>query len=200
MSEAWIWWVFHGLACQRPYVYKPRHSDIRIGPLTCHRLHRWVSIKVVVADSTKASRELQNIHLITEGTKNKQGSQYISKLLETFVHHGPNGAHQCLVLEFLGPTLATVLTNYNDSHRHLPYETVLRLSRQFLQAIALIHQAGCGHGGMFPTTLLCLLSRSIGSSSTFLCGSLSLTMSRFEHQQCSLFLSQIIQHDRRRAP
>lgn len=114
----------------------------------------------MVADSMKASRELQNIHLITEhtSTKNKQGSQCISKLLETFVHHGPNGAHQCLVLEFLGPTLATVLTNYNDSHRHLPYETVLRLSRQFLQAVALIHQAGCDHGGMFPTTLLYLLS------------------------------------------
>lgn len=146
----------------------------------------------MVADSTKASRELQNIRSIAERTKNKQGSQYISKLLETFVHHGPNGAHQCLVLEFLGPTLATVLTNYDDSHRHLPYETVLRLSRQFLQAIALIHQAGYGHGGMFPTTLLCLLIRSIGSSSGALCDSLSLAMNRFERQQYSLFLSQII--------
>lgn len=168
----------------------------RFALLTCHRLNRWVSIKVTITGSAKASRELQNIRSIMEHTKNKPGSQSISQLLDIFVHHGPNGAHCCLVFELLGPTLATVLQPYYKDNRHLRPETVFKISKQLLRAIALIHQVGYAHGGMCPSTIP-LFAYSIHClNSQVLLGFSFADWSRFEHQQCGLFVSQAVPNNR----
>ena len=129
--------------------------------LTCHSYHRWVSIKVTVANSLESSKELKNIRSLIERTKANPASQSISQLLDAFIHHGPNGAHQCLVFELLGPTLTTVLQFYSEDNEELLTETVLKISKQLLRAIAMIHQAGFAHGGMFPVTICYLPTYSI---------------------------------------
>lgn len=45
-------------------------------------------------------------------------SKYIIQLLDGFLHEGPNGTHQCLVFELLGPTLANIVNLYHHEPRH----------------------------------------------------------------------------------
>lgn len=63
------------------------------------------------------------------------------------MHQGPNGVHQCLVFELLGPSVNRVLNDYHDSEDMLETEDILRMSEQLLEAIQSIHNAGMGHGG-----------------------------------------------------
>jgi len=98
----------------------------------------------MTADSGKESRELRNLRSLAGHSQGK----YIVQLLDEFLHHGPNGSHQCLVFELLGPSLAAVITDYHDGGDSLDPEIVLKLSQQLLQAIAFIHDLGYAHGGM----------------------------------------------------
>jgi serine/threonine-protein kinase SRPK3 len=98
----------------------------------------------MTADSGKESRELRNLRSLAGHSQGK----YIVQLLDEFLHHGPNGSHQCLVFELLGPSLDTIVAEYGEGGDRLEPETVLKISQQLLQAIALIHDVGYSHGGM----------------------------------------------------
>lgn len=89
------------------------------------------------------SRELSTLRSLQQGTV----SAYVPRLLDSFTHTGPNGIHLCLVTEFLGPSLDHVVADYHQGGDRLDPEIVLKLSKQLLQAIELIHGAGYGHGG-----------------------------------------------------
>ena len=97
-----------------------------------------------------------------ERRSHEQSSKYIVQLLDFFDHRGPNGLHQCLVLELHGPTVTDVLTA--KPRRYLDTKVVLRMSKQLLEAIRLIHDAGMAHGGdakpyllfSHPLTQFCL--------------------------------------------
>ncbi|KAL4897599.1 kinase-like domain-containing protein [Aspergillus ambiguus] len=73
-------------------------------------------------------------------------SNYIVQLLDSFTHEGPNGVHQCLVFELLGPSVDQVLADYHESHDKLCAETIIRMSTQLLKAVKFIHGAGMCHG------------------------------------------------------
>ena len=90
-----------------------------------------------MADASQAFQELSNLQLLG-------WSKYIVRLLDSFVHHGPNGQHQCLVFELLGPTVNNVLM---ESCRYPDTKAVLRMSEQLLEAIIFIHDRGMIHGG-----------------------------------------------------
>ena len=111
----------------------------------------WVSIKILTADDTISSRELRIIQSLAAKCNEKgPGSAYIVRLLDHFLHLGPNGTHQCLVFELLGPTLDKIADqyfSYYDPECRLEPETVFRISGQLLKAIAFVHEAGYGHGG-----------------------------------------------------
>ncbi|KAB8217158.1 hypothetical protein BDV33DRAFT_193808 [Aspergillus novoparasiticus] len=67
-------------------------------------------------------------------------------ILSDFSHGGPNGVHQCLVFEMLGPSVDRVLADYCEGHDKLCPETVLRMSTQLLKALKFIHSTGMCHG------------------------------------------------------
>jgi serine/threonine-protein kinase SRPK3 len=97
-----------------------------------------------MADTLQGSDELYNLkHL--ERRSHEQSSKYIVQLLDFFDHRGPNGLHQCLVLELHGPTVTDVLAA--KPRRYLDTKVVLRMSKQLLEAIKFIHGAGMIHGG-----------------------------------------------------
>ena len=107
---------------------------------------QWVSIKILTADSTEHSRELSTLQVLAayvQGIIRKP----IVQLFDEFLHQGPNGTHQCLVFELLGPTLDFVVSDYYAVGDPLEPETVVRLSENLLQAIAFLHEAGHVHGG-----------------------------------------------------
>ena len=110
----------------------------------------WVSIKIMTADATTSSHELDILRSLAKRCHGSLNSWYIVQLLDDFLHRGPNGTHQYLVFELLGPTLDTITSDYsdyNDSELRLEPDTVFRLSEQLLNAVAFVHKAGYGHGG-----------------------------------------------------
>jgi serine/threonine-protein kinase SRPK3 len=98
----------------------------------------------MTADHTNNSRELGNLRYLA-------GCSQIVQLLDDFIHQGPNGTHQCLVFELLGPTIDFIIADIygptGSVEDGLEPKTILRLSEQLLQALALIHEAGYAHGG-----------------------------------------------------
>lgn len=81
----------------------------------------------------------------------------IVQVLDWFIHNGPNGSHQCLVLELLGPTLNDIVGDYIGILMDgdlLDAETMLRITRQLLKAMVSIHGAGYAHGSKFDSRQL----------------------------------------------
>lgn len=102
----------------------------------------------MTADSTKHSHELSTLRSLATHSQGDLCSKYIVQLLDEFLHQGPNGSHQCLVFELLGPTLDMIVSDYHTVGDPLDPETILRLSEQLLQAISFLHEVGYIHGGM----------------------------------------------------
>jgi serine/threonine-protein kinase SRPK3 len=91
-------------------------------------------------------------------------SKYIVQLLDEFSHQGPNGTHQCLVFELLGPTVDAIVEEIYGEELFEP-ENILRLTKQLLQAVSFIHEIGYAHGGMVG----CIhYTRSLRSRSKYL--------------------------------
>lgn len=76
------------------------------------------------------------------------GSNFLVELLDEFTHSGPNGVHQCLVFELLGPSVQIVLADYKTDQERLEPESVFQFSIQLLKAVKFLHSVGMCHGGM----------------------------------------------------
>lgn len=111
---------------------------------------QWVSTNIITADGTQHSHELRHLRSLACHSQGSIYSKYIVQLLDEFLHHGPNGNYQCLVLELLGPTVDFVVEDYqgHGDDLNLESDTILRMSEQLLQAIAFLHGAGYVHASM----------------------------------------------------
>ncbi|KAJ6108902.1 hypothetical protein N7512_008739 [Penicillium capsulatum] len=107
--------------------------------------NQWVSLKIMTAKSAM-SRELQHLKHLERHSHGGLSSNYIVQLLDSFTHEGPNGIHQCLVFELLGPSVDQVLADYHEGHDKLGAETIIRMSTQLLKAVSFIHGTGMCHG------------------------------------------------------
>lgn len=67
---------------------------------------------------------------------------------DSFEISGPNGRHECLVLELLGPSVADYLDAHSYDER-LPGVLAKRVVKQTLLGLAFLHERGIAHGGMF---------------------------------------------------
>lgn len=99
-------------------------------------------------------RKLESHYL--EGPQNRPRT--FVRLLDCFVHEGPNGKHNCLVTELLGPALRDVMSLYKEMGQVFRPDTILRSSRQLFEAIDFAHQAGLAHGGKLRTHLGAVLT------------------------------------------
>jgi serine/threonine-protein kinase SRPK3 len=75
------------------------------------------------------------------------------QLLDHFYIEGPNGKHECLVLEFLGPSVADLLDVRFDDER-LPGTLAKTSVQQALAGLAYLHKYNIGHGGTASGELL----------------------------------------------
>ncbi|KAJ5336345.1 uncharacterized protein N7506_004367 [Penicillium brevicompactum] len=108
-----------------------------------NQLDRWASLKILTADAP-VSRELQNLKLLQ--SQGGLGSNFLVELLDEFTHSGPNGVHQCLVFELLGPSVQIVLADYKTDQERLEPESVFQFSIQLLKAVKFLHSVGMCHG------------------------------------------------------
>jgi len=80
------------------------------------------------------------------------GRNNVPELFDSFEVHGPNGIHQCLVMEPLGPSMAPLAES--DAANRLPGDVAWAVCRQVVNAIAYVHRVGAVHGGLFDPALL----------------------------------------------
>ncbi|MCJ1470982.1 hypothetical protein MMC07_009630, partial [Pseudocyphellaria aurata] len=115
-------------------------------------LSRHVAIKISVSEIWHDDNEVQILEHLSNGPANHPGKKHIIQLLDRFEHEGPNGTHQCLVLELLGPDVLSEAELYSSNR--LPGKIAWEASRQTIQALDYIHANGVAHGDLHPGNIL----------------------------------------------
>ena len=85
----------------------------------------------------------------------------VVQLLNSFIHHGPNGRHFCMVFEIMGVTLLEIIKRYNYQGVPLPYVRIM--AKQILIGLDFLHRM-CNiiHTDLKPeNVLLCLTDKEI---------------------------------------
>lgn len=85
----------------------------------------------------------------------------VVQLLNSFIHHGPNGKHFCMVFEIMGVTLLEIIKRYN--YKGIPIPFVRIIAKQILIGLDFLHRM-CGiiHTDLKPeNVLVCLNSEEL---------------------------------------
>lgn len=107
----------------------------------------YVAIKISVSEPTGQNRESTVLQtLATAAHANQPGYQYLMMMKDSFEISGPNGRHECLVLELLGPSVADYLDAHSLDER-LPGVLAKRVVKQTLVGLAALHERGIAHAG-----------------------------------------------------
>lgn len=120
--------------------------------LTCDSNQTYVAIKISTSEPNPKSPNRESTVLQTIATAahdaNQPGYQYLMMMKDFFEISGPNGRHECLVLELLGPSVADYLDAHSVDER-LPGVLAKSVVKQTLLGLAFLHERGIAHGGMF---------------------------------------------------
>ncbi|TIA24803.1 kinase-like protein [Aureobasidium pullulans] len=112
-------------------------------------LNRNVALKIVTSEnSSSINRELcTHRRLLENSVPPVNDHKHIVRFLDNFEHPGPNGTHICLVLELLGPSVATV-TGERFAGNRLPGYTAKKACKEMALALEVLHAQGIGHGDL----------------------------------------------------
>ena len=100
----------------------------------------------------------------------KNENSHIVQLLNSFIYHGQNGKHFCMVFEVMGVTLLELIKRYN--YRGLPIPLVRVITKQILIGLDFLHRM-CNiiHTDLKPENILVCLTneelRNIQETGTF---------------------------------
>ncbi|RGP69582.1 cmgc srpk kinase [Fusarium sporotrichioides] len=106
----------------------------------------YVAVKVKVSE-VKENRELKVLQALSALPRNHPGSSRITQLLDHFTLEGPNGSHECLVLEIAGPNIADSVGPYCYGSR-LPAELLKVVTKQVLQGLDFLTLNDIAHGDL----------------------------------------------------
>lgn len=104
--------------------------------------NKYVSLKILSADTPFECKELHILQDITESTVVHKGRDFVVQLLDHFIIEGPNGKHWCLVTVVAGERLAR--------KPELPYNSLewpRMIGLQISEALGYLHTLGIAHGG-----------------------------------------------------
>ena len=89
----------------------------------------------------------------------KRGHSQVVQLLNSFIHHGQNGKHFCMVFEIMGVTLLEIIKRYN--YRGIPLPYVRLITKQILIGLDFLHRM-CGiiHTDLKPENVLVCLTEN----------------------------------------
>jgi serine/threonine protein kinase len=91
----------------------------------------------LVSSSSSSSSSSSDTH---------SGYEQVVRLYDSFNSNGPNGKHQCLVLELLGPSIADII-DYLYRDERLPAQLARSVARQVMVGLDFLGQLNIGHGG-----------------------------------------------------
>lgn len=81
--------------------------------------------------------ELEILKHLRDGSKEHLGYQHVCRLVNDFVHEGPNGKHVCMVFELVGDSLLSFGAGFKDSM--IPYPVMKRFAIQLIGAVEFVH-------------------------------------------------------------
>jgi serine/threonine protein kinase len=103
-----------------------------------------VALKVSVSGTSQHSNEIGILQRLSLGNRNGE-THHIVQLLHSFSLEGPNGKHDCIATELLGPSISSARERYRDAR--LPGHLAWQAVRPTIQALAYMHEKGIVHGG-----------------------------------------------------
>ncbi|CAG8374603.1 unnamed protein product [Penicillium salamii] len=108
----------------------------------------YVAVKISIAEENH-HRESRITRQLTSCNPPPSHMVY---LLDVFELNGPNGLHECVVYELLGPNVQDTI----DTHFHgrLPGKVAKAIAKQSLIGLDHIHQHGIGHGDLHTRNLV----------------------------------------------
>lgn len=112
----------------------------------------YVALKVVAADAAKWSGNLHSVReqlqILTHlrNTVEQAGKECVVRLVDDFIHIGPNGKHQCIVTELLGPSLSSDIEDLYPTEV-FPAAISKAILRQVACAVQFLHRNNIVHGG-----------------------------------------------------
>ncbi|KAH1066981.1 hypothetical protein J1N35_031968 [Gossypium stocksii] len=117
---------------------------------------RYVALKIQKSAqhyTEAAMDEIKILKQIAEGDPDDK--KCVVKLLDHFKHSGPNGQHMCMVFEYLGDNLLTLI-KYSD-YRGIPLHMVKEISRHILVGLDYLHrELSIIHTDLKPENVLLL--------------------------------------------
>jgi serine/threonine-protein kinase SRPK3 len=113
-------------------------------------LFRWyVALKIIVARVANASNEIDVLRYLRDGPQSRKypGREHILGLLDHFRISGPNGTHNVLVLDVVGPS-PEELRSGNEKGEEFVWKRSRIIAKEVALGIAYLHELGITHGGM----------------------------------------------------
>ncbi|KAF9009519.1 kinase-like domain-containing protein [Cyathus striatus] len=115
-------------------------------------LKRYASLKVLSHDWAPTSYEIdvaRYLMFLQDQPNPHPGADYVVKIFDVFVAHGPNGAHPCIVTELLGPNLLenTEWVDIREYWTRLSPEVSKKVVAQLSLGVGYLHNCGVIHGG-----------------------------------------------------
>ncbi|KAM0377548.1 hypothetical protein ACHAPY_006716 [Fusarium culmorum] len=105
------------------------------------KTNSYVAVKVKISKD-KDTRELEVLQALSALPKHHPGSSHINQLRDHFTIDGPNGFHECLVLEITGPNIDDAACS------RLPANIVKVVAKQILQGLDFLAANDIAHGDL----------------------------------------------------
>ncbi|KAK5997966.1 SRSF protein kinase 2 [Cladobotryum mycophilum] len=111
---------------------------------------RYVAVKIMVSDVCSERSRNQADFKLKDIDRSTPVADLIAFPLDDFVIKGPNGAHHCIVLPFLGPRVSPGLWVQFDH----PTAALRSLCQQAAQALQFLHKNDWCHGDFRPANIV----------------------------------------------
>ncbi|KAF2084931.1 kinase-like protein [Saccharata proteae CBS 121410] len=111
---------------------------------------RFVAIKIACSNLGTDLRETRILRSLSAVATDHPGSKHAVQLLDDFTVMGPNGVHECLVLEILGQNVQ----EHQEMAPRFAGEVARSISKQALLAVDYLHHNGIGHGDIHTRNIV----------------------------------------------
>ncbi|GAB0136264.1 hypothetical protein EsDP_00004571 [Epichloe bromicola] len=112
---------------------------------------RYVAVKITISELGE-SGELKILRALSALSRHDPGWSHVNQMLDHFTLVGPNGSHDCLVLELVGPNVADVVEAHCQNNR-LPAKLAKLFAKQVLQGLDFLAANDIGHGDVHTRNL-----------------------------------------------
>ncbi|KAJ0123879.1 hypothetical protein J7T55_012350 [Diaporthe amygdali] len=112
---------------------------------------RYVALKVSVSEK-RDNRESEILRVISALPKGHPGQDHVVQMVDHFEETGPNGTHECLVLELLGPNVPDLI-DWIYTDERLPARLAKSIAHQALLGVGFLSTYEIGHGDLHSRNL-----------------------------------------------